>query len=164
MNDYGLVHREPAPERYGLLRVESADLSPAHWVTRRAPGHGDFGTVAGVAAPGYAAYARILHPAELDERPVRWSTVASAYGREVAPGTDWHALIGMDRDYHNVSEYGLVRSRAWVPGQPARRPLTEAGDAADPVGGGRGPLLAASWASSHRSGSPPFTRPAKQES
>ncbi|WP_406461002.1 hypothetical protein [Streptomyces sp. NBC_00111] len=107
MNDYGMVHREPAPERYGLLRVEGDDLSPTDWITRGASGYGGFGTVAGVAAPGYAAYARILHPAELDERPVRWSAVASAYGREVAPGTDWHALIGMDRDYQNVSEYGL---------------------------------------------------------
>ncbi|WP_405770903.1 hypothetical protein [Streptomyces sp. NBC_01538] len=107
VNVYGLVHREPAPERYGRLRVQSADLSPAHWLTQRAPGHGDFGTVAGVAAPGYAAYARVLHPASLREQPVRWSTVASAHGRRVTPGTDWHELIGMERDYHNASDYGL---------------------------------------------------------
>lgn len=107
VNDHGLVHRDPAPERYGRLRVQRADLSPAHWLTQRAPGHGGFGTVAGVAAPGFAAYARVLHPASLDERPVPWSTVASAHGRGVAPGTHWHELIGMDRDYHNLSEYGL---------------------------------------------------------
>jgi hypothetical protein len=63
--------------------------------------------VAGVAAAGFAAYARVLHPAELDRRPVRWDTVAAAYGREVSPLTDWHEVIGSDRDYHNADEYGL---------------------------------------------------------
>ncbi|MGW3497376.1 hypothetical protein [Streptomyces sp. NPDC001020] len=87
--------------------MQTADLGPALWLTERAPGYGDFGTVTGVAAPGFAAYARVLHPASLGEQPVRWSAVATAYGREVAPGTNWHELIGMDRDYQNASEYGL---------------------------------------------------------
>ncbi|MFE6040960.1 hypothetical protein [Streptomyces sp. NPDC056452] len=107
MNDYRPVDRDPAPGHYGLLRVRTADLGPARWLSERAPGHGDFGTVAGVAAPGFAAYARVLHPASLDERPVRWAGVAAAYGREVAPGTNWHELIGMDRDYSNADAYGL---------------------------------------------------------
>ncbi|MFC7307891.1 hypothetical protein ACFQVC_27150 [Streptomyces monticola] len=100
------VSRDPAPKRYGRLRVESADLGPARWLTERAPGQGDFGTVAGVSAPGFPAYARVLHPASLDERPVRWSTVAAADGRRMTPGTTWHELIGTDRNYHNLSEYG----------------------------------------------------------
>lgn len=107
VNDYRPVDRDPAPENYGRLRVQTDDLGPAHWLTERAPGHGDFGTVAGVAAPGFTAYARVLHPASLDERPVRWAEVAAAYGRDVAPGTNWHELIGMDRDYSNAGEYGL---------------------------------------------------------
>ena len=107
MNDYPPVDRAPAPERYGRLRVRTSDLEPARWLTERSPGHGDFGTVAGVAAPGFDAYARVLHPASLDERPVRWATVAAAYGREVAPGSRWHEVAGMDPDYYNVSEYGL---------------------------------------------------------
>ncbi|WP_411075651.1 hypothetical protein [Streptomyces sp. cmx-4-7] len=107
MDDYPPVDRYPAPERYGRLRVEAADLGPARWLTERAPGYGDFGTVAGVAAPGFAAYARILHPASLGERPVRWAAVAAARGRVLTPGTDWHELIGMDRFYQNASEYGL---------------------------------------------------------
>ncbi|GGZ29022.1 hypothetical protein GCM10010387_22860 [Streptomyces inusitatus] len=98
---------QPAPERYGRLRVRNDDLSPARWLTERAPGHGDFGTVAGVAAPGFEAYARVLHPASLDERPVRWETAAAAHGRETAPLMEWHGVIGADRDYHNASEYGL---------------------------------------------------------
>ncbi|MGW8883820.1 hypothetical protein [Streptomyces sp. NPDC055749] len=107
MNDYPPVDREPAPERYGHLRVQTSGLDPARWLTERAPGQGDFGTVAGVAAPGFEAYARVLHPASLDERPVRWATVAAAYGREVAPGSRWHEVAGMDQDYYNASEYGL---------------------------------------------------------
>lgn len=107
MDSYRLVQRDPAPAQYGRLRVQTGDLGPARWLTERAPGSGDFGTVAGVAAPGFAAYVRVLHPASLGERPVRWSTVGAAYGRVVAPGTNWHELIGVDRNYHNAAEYGL---------------------------------------------------------
>ncbi|MFF1508644.1 hypothetical protein [Streptomyces sp. NPDC058326] len=99
--------REPAPTRYGRLRVETTDLGAAHWLTERRPGHGDFGTVAGVAAPGFPAYARVLHPAALDERPVRWDTVAAAYRRRVEALTDWHEVIGVERFYQNDEEYGL---------------------------------------------------------
>ncbi|WP_234386607.1 hypothetical protein [Streptomyces sp. ERV7] len=108
MDDYPPVHREPAPEAYGRLLVRGTGLEAARWLTERAPGHGDFGTVAGVAAPGFAAYARVLHPASLEERPVRWAAVAAAYGRAVAPHTNWHEAIGTDRDYHNAGEYGLA--------------------------------------------------------
>lgn len=107
MNDLRPTHRDPAPEWYGRLRVRTTDLSPAHWLTERRPGQGDFGTVAGVAAPGFAAYARILHPATLDELPVRWSTVAAAHGTRVTPGTRWHQVVGMTIGYHNISGYGL---------------------------------------------------------
>ncbi|MEU1409984.1 hypothetical protein ABZ471_48835 [Streptomyces sp. NPDC005728] len=107
MNDHGLLHREPVPERYGRLQVLAADLSPAQWLIEGAPGHGAFATVAGVAAPGFEAYARVLHPASLDERPVRWATVAAAHGTRVTPGTHWHEVIGAGRDYVNRSDHGL---------------------------------------------------------
>ncbi|KOV56203.1 hypothetical protein [Streptomyces sp. MMG1121] len=107
MDDFRVVRRAPAPQWYGRLRVRTDTLSPADWLTPRAPGHGTFGTVAGVAAAGFAAYARILHPASLDERPVRWSAVAAARGTRVTPGTRWHEVVGMDRDYHSAPEYGL---------------------------------------------------------
>ncbi|MEU7034496.1 hypothetical protein ABZ958_12515 [Streptomyces sp. NPDC046237] len=96
-----------AEASYGRLRVEETDLAPARWLTERRPGYGDFGTVAGVAAPGFAAYARVLHPASLDERSVRWETVAAAYGRRVEALTDWHEVIGVERFYQNAQEYGL---------------------------------------------------------
>ncbi|MFC9244892.1 hypothetical protein ACFT7S_12905 [Streptomyces sp. NPDC057136] len=107
MNDYPPVDRLPAPQRYGSLRVQTSDLGPARWLTEHAAGQGNFGTVAGVAAPGFDAYARVLHPASLDERPVRWAAVAAAYGCEVGPGTRWHEVVGMDQGYNNASEYGL---------------------------------------------------------
>ncbi len=98
---------EPGPALYGRLRVENEDLAPARWLTERHPGYGDFGTVAGVAAPGFPAYARVLHPAELDERPVRWDTVAAAYGRKVEPLTNWHEVIGAEPFHRNSEEQGL---------------------------------------------------------
>ncbi|WP_432029970.1 hypothetical protein [Streptomyces sp. 1222.5] len=106
MNDLRPVPLDPAPEWYGRLRVRTAGLSPARWLTERRPGHGDFGTVAGVAAPGFAAYARVLHPAALEDRPVRWDTVAAAHGTRVTSGTRWHEVVGMDLDHRNASEYG----------------------------------------------------------
>ncbi|MFJ6658891.1 hypothetical protein ACIQNG_21445 [Streptomyces sp. NPDC091377] len=111
MNTYSLVHRDPAPDLYGRLRVQRHDLDPARRFFQRVGGRGDFGTVTGVAAPGFPAYARILHPASLAGTPVRWADVAAAYGRTVTSATRWHALIGMDRDYTNATAYG--RAGVW---------------------------------------------------
>ncbi|MEV6056707.1 hypothetical protein [Streptomyces sp. NPDC052107] len=71
MHDIRPAHRNPAPECHGRLRVRTDDLSPAQWLTVSAPGCGAFGTVTGVSGPDFEAYARILHPAWLEERPVR---------------------------------------------------------------------------------------------
>ncbi|MFJ6728912.1 hypothetical protein ACIQPQ_28840 [Streptomyces sp. NPDC091281] len=106
-----LIRRDPAPDRYGRLTVRARGLAAADWLTVPAPGQGvgraAFGTVAGVSAPGFPAYARLLHPAALDERPVRWAEVGAAHGRAVAPGTAWHELVGLERDYANRSDQGL---------------------------------------------------------
>ncbi|MFD5079872.1 hypothetical protein [Streptomyces sp. NPDC058371] len=94
------VHRFPSPSVYGRLRVELRDLTPARWLEQRPPGNDGFGTVAGVCAPGFEAYARILHPARLDVAPVRWDRVAALYGRRVTAGTRWHELIGVEDEFH----------------------------------------------------------------
>ncbi|HET6857791.1 MAG TPA: hypothetical protein VFH94_11970 [Streptomyces sp.] len=92
-----LVHRYPPPSTYGRLRVERSSLAPAHWLEQRPPGDDGFGTVAGVCAPGFAAYARVLHPALLGTEPVRWDRVAAVYdGRPVSAATRWHELIGVE--------------------------------------------------------------------
>ncbi|MFF7445614.1 MULTISPECIES: hypothetical protein [unclassified Streptomyces] len=88
------VQQSPPPRRYGSLRVEPSDLAPARWLEQRPPGDDGFGTVAGVCAPGFDAYARILHPARLAEAPVRWERVAEVYGRSVTAETRWHEVIG----------------------------------------------------------------------
>ncbi|MFF5468594.1 hypothetical protein [Streptomyces achromogenes] len=107
MNDFSPVDQDPAPEWYGRLRACTADLSPADWLTGHGPGQGAFGTVAGVSAPGFAAYARILHPARLGERPVRWSAVAAAHGTRVTPVSRWHEVIGADHHCLNRPDPGL---------------------------------------------------------
>ncbi|MFH8611539.1 hypothetical protein ACH4D5_29065 [Streptomyces sp. NPDC018029] len=84
------------PTGYGRLRVERHDLAPARWLERRPLGSSAFGTVAAVCAPGFEAYARILHPARLGAAPVRWDRVAAAYGATVDAATRWHELIGAD--------------------------------------------------------------------
>ncbi|NGN63649.1 hypothetical protein G5C51_06970 [Streptomyces sp. A7024] len=91
---------------YGRLQVRTDDLSPARWLIRSRTEDG-FGTVAGVSAPGFDAYARVLHPAALDERPVPWAEVAAAYGKPLTALSNWHELIGMGRDYVNAQQYGL---------------------------------------------------------
>lgn len=107
MDDYPSVRQHPAPALYGRLRVQAAQLGPARWLAERFPGDDHSRTVAGVVVPGFDAYVRILHPASLEERPVRWRDVAEAHGRTVGANPGWHEVVGMDRDYQNASEYGL---------------------------------------------------------
>ncbi|MEW1567621.1 hypothetical protein AB0454_32195 [Streptomyces sp. NPDC093509] len=105
------VHRSSPPSVYGTLRVERNDLAPARWLEQRPSGAGGFGTVAGVSAPGFEAYARILHPARLGTEPVRWDRVAPVYGRPVSATTAWHALIGVrdeDRLVHRNDDTPAV--------------------------------------------------------
>ncbi|MGW6530913.1 hypothetical protein [Streptomyces venezuelae] len=90
------LDRLPPPDLYGRLRVERHDLSPAHWLAQRPSGADGFGTVAAVCAPGFEAYARILHPARLGAAPVRWDRAAASYGATVGAATRWHELIGAE--------------------------------------------------------------------
>jgi hypothetical protein len=49
--------------------------------------------VGAVIPTGFAAYARILHPAFTREREVRWAEVASWSGRVIHPEVQFHALV-----------------------------------------------------------------------
>ncbi|MER8033157.1 hypothetical protein ABTZ78_29800 [Streptomyces bauhiniae] len=69
MDDYPSVGQSPAPDLYGRLRVQTADLAPARWLSERFVGRDHSCTVAGVSVPGFDAYVRILHPASLGEGP-----------------------------------------------------------------------------------------------
>ncbi|MFD3513341.1 hypothetical protein [Streptomyces sp. NPDC058657] len=101
--------RQPAPARYGKLRV-AHDLRPAQWVVEAFPDDSLFGTVAGMCTPGFPAYARVLHPAVLDGRPVRWDEVARACPgdrRAVSGETWWYELVGADAPYADEEQAGL---------------------------------------------------------
>jgi hypothetical protein len=49
--------------------------------------------VGSVVPTGFAAYARILHPASTREREVRWAEVAAWSGRVIHPEVQFHALV-----------------------------------------------------------------------
>jgi hypothetical protein len=69
------------------------DASAGAWIAPKLGG--EFGAVTLQVPSGYAAYARICHPAR-DEKgtPVSWSDVAAATGRQAHPLMQWHALVG----------------------------------------------------------------------
>jgi len=73
----------------------SGDVHQADWIgPRLAPWGGDH-TAAIVVPAGFAAYARVLHPAEITEhgdRPVRWSDVAAWSGMPLRPDAQFHSI------------------------------------------------------------------------
>lgn len=69
------------------------DVSPGNWIGPRLAG--DFGAVTLAVPDGFAAYARICHPAtDPENKPVTWPEVARVTGRVVHPVMQWHALVG----------------------------------------------------------------------
>ena len=50
--------------------------------------------VTSVVPAGFAAYARVFHPALRAGRPIRWATVAEGAGRTAHPGMQWWAVAG----------------------------------------------------------------------
>ena len=80
----------------------SEDVSEARWVEERLSA---FGTLRSLLPEGFAAYARIFHPAYLnrdEERPVRWSTVAEWTGRTVHPLMQFERIAGLSEDPHDM--------------------------------------------------------------
>jgi hypothetical protein len=69
------------------------DVAPAQWIADRLSG--GWGTVGGLVPDGFAAHARVLHPASRDDRTgVTWAEVAEVTGRRLHAGVQWHALVG----------------------------------------------------------------------
>ena len=74
------------------------DVSAARWVEDSLS---NFGTLRSMLPDGFAAYARVFHPAYMNgdrERPVRWSTVASWTGRTVHPLMQFERVAGLRPD------------------------------------------------------------------
>jgi hypothetical protein len=68
------------------------DPSAATWLDERLTGFD--GTVAGVLPTGFAAHARITHPAYRDDVPVTWQEVAAANGQTAHPLMQWDHIVG----------------------------------------------------------------------
>ena len=78
----------------------SKDVSEARWVEESLS---DFGTLRALLPGGFPAYARVFHPAYLNddaEQPVRWSTVASWTGRTVHPLMQFQRVAGLPEGPH----------------------------------------------------------------
>ena len=103
---YTLSTRGGIPIRQTKLAPDglefSEDVSEARWVEES---FSAFGTLRSLLPDGFAAYARIFHPAYLnrdEERPVRWSTVASWTGRTVHPLMQFERIAGLSEDPHDM--------------------------------------------------------------
>ena len=81
---------------HGLVLCE--DVSDATWVEESLS---DFENLRSLLPGGFEAYARVFHPAYLEDRegqPVRWSTVASWTGRTVHPLMQFERVAGLSED------------------------------------------------------------------
>ena len=75
----------------------SEDVSEGKWV-EEGLSDSHLSTVRSLLPNGFPAYARVFHPAYLDndeEQPVRWSTVASWTGRTVHPQMQFQRVAGL---------------------------------------------------------------------
>ncbi|MBX6389924.1 MAG: hypothetical protein IRZ08_13170 [Frankia sp.] len=81
------------------------DVSPADWVV--AGTIGDWGTIGSLLPAGFAAYARVLHPAGLGERAVSWAEVARGNGRVAHPAMEWAAIADSSRHPRGATQPGL---------------------------------------------------------
>ena len=82
----------------------SEDVSQAQWVEASLSGS-KLGEIGALMPAGFAAYARIFHPAYLDElreQPVRWSTVSSWTGRIVHSQMQFERIAGLSEDIHDM--------------------------------------------------------------
>jgi hypothetical protein len=98
----------------GHLRVTD-DASPGEWIAPRLGG--GFGAVTRTVPTGYAAYARICHPAShSNDDTASWPEVAEATGRIAHPLMQWHALVGSSDPFN-------FRGSLWPGGDPSRGDL-----------------------------------------
>ena len=99
----------------------SEDVSEARWVEKS---FSAFGTLRSLLPDGFAAYARIFHPAHLnrdEERPVRWSTVASWTGRAVHPLMQFERIAGLSEDdMYKDPPWGSLPQHGSIPERECR--------------------------------------------
>lgn len=86
------VHRDPPSVAAPVFGQVPA---PAAWIRPRLTGAWGEVTGPGTTPAGYDAYARLLHPVELDDRLVPWAEVAADTGTRIHPLVQWHRLCGV---------------------------------------------------------------------
>ena len=96
----------------------SEDVSEARWVEESLS---EFGKVRALLPEGFSAYARVFHPAYLDEneeQPVRWSTVATWTGRTVHPLMQFERIANLrenDGDIYKDPPWGTAPVHGSIP-------------------------------------------------
>ncbi len=99
------------------------DKSEARWVEESLS---DFAKVGGLVPQGFSAYARMFHPAYLDdnqEQPVRWSTIASWTGRTVHPLMQFERIANLSEGHGDIYKdppWGLVPRHGSIPERECR--------------------------------------------
>lgn len=106
----------------------ATDATPAAWISQNIHGFG--ASVVSIVPAGFAAYARIYHPASRangDTRtPLRWAEIAAATGRTTHRQMQWPSIIGRfdERSSPNhpiLSDHSFVRpSEGVLPPELAR--------------------------------------------
>ena len=101
----------------------SEDVSQAQWVEASLAGS-KLGEMGALMPAGFAAYARIFHPAYLGrpgEQPVRWSTVASWTGRTVHPQMQIERIAGLSEDIlYKDPPWGSLPQHGSIPQRECR--------------------------------------------
>lgn len=75
----------------------TADVSSGEWLKARLDD--GFDTMHGVVPRGFAAYARVFHPAHVQppgdapEQPASWAQAADAFGTQMHPLAQWHRIV-----------------------------------------------------------------------
>ena len=99
------------------------DKSEARWVEESLS---KFARVRALVPEGFSAYARMFHPAYLEEneeQPVRWSTVASWTGRTVHPLMQFERVANLSESHGDIYKdppWGLVPRHGSIPVRECR--------------------------------------------
>jgi hypothetical protein len=107
----------------------ATDPAPASWLAAQLLRAGTAaGTPVGAVVPaGFAAYARVFHPAWSGEpggRPVTWGEVAEWAGRVSHPAMQWEAIARPARDPNGATPWAVEPSYGWTPPE-VRLPLAD---------------------------------------
>jgi hypothetical protein len=94
----------------------TADVARGAWIGSRLSG---WGTVTSTVPAGFAAYARVLHPAQGPSGPARWADVA------ISTGSTWHRGMQWDGISRGKLERIALRERAVSPPLRGRLPLDQ---------------------------------------